>query len=228
MTLAVNFSESNQTFDVEFGELAVVSAGDSPVTSVNGKVGKVNLTAKDVGAATTNDVQNMLTNSSPNYFANRSIDEPDISVEITEEGQTYIFVNTDKNGKAFSYTELIARIVIPPTKDKTSRVTISTVENRVRGLNIAGNNTNSSIPFSALVHIHKLLGKFVIDSVGIATASWLGEMANLQRDFHHLEGISPRDKLSFSDDTITSFNLMLEQGNPLPVGTSLKIWGKPT
>ena len=84
------------------------------------------------------------------------------------------------------------------------------------------------ISFSALVHIHKLLGKFVIDSVGIANVSWLGDTADLQRDFHHLEGISSRDKLSFSDDTITSFNLMLEQGNALPVGTSLKIWGKPT
>ena len=160
------------------------------------------------------------------YFKNLSVDEPNISIETTEE-TAYIFI--DKiNDEAFSFDEMWVAITVPATTTTASRVCISDIEKRNRGLNIAGVNTSKTVGWSGIVHIYKVLGRFVIDSVGTNVSSWLGDMAQIYRDYHHIESVSGRENVSFAGETINSFNVMLEnfETQPLPIGTTLKIWGR--
>lgn len=59
----MGFSDNNASFKATFGEVYTVpgsGGGSSPVTSVNGKIGDVNLTAADVGAYTKEQTEEKL------------------------------------------------------------------------------------------------------------------------------------------------------------------------
>lgn len=77
----MGFSDNNTSFKATFGEVYEVpgGGGSSPVTSVNGKIGDVNLTASDVGAYTKEQTDNLLKNKANEEDVGRFIIELNIS-----------------------------------------------------------------------------------------------------------------------------------------------------
>ena len=110
----MGFSDNNASFKATFGEVYTVpgsGGGSSPVTSVNGKIGDVNLTASDVGAYTKEQTDNFLKNKANIEDVGRFIIEltitedkeiTDVSAEYSEIVDAYM---QEKEVVVFGYYE---------------------------------------------------------------------------------------------------------------------------